>query len=87
MVKSVNKDGSITRMAPTRNDWKSRHGQGRAAPTGVPSDLLSNRPDIREARLLMHAAQCDVEAVRAAFCPRVNITGAVGYQSKSSISV
>jgi hypothetical protein len=22
MVKSVNKDGSISRMAPTRNDWK-----------------------------------------------------------------
>lgn len=22
MVKSVNKDGSISRMAPTRNDWQ-----------------------------------------------------------------
>lgn len=50
-------------------------------PLGVPSDLLRNRPDIREAELRMSAAECDVEAARAAFYPSVNITGAVGYQA------
>ena len=48
---------------------------------GIPSDLLENRPDIREARLLLEAAKCDVKAARAAFFPSVNITGGLGYQA------
>lgn len=48
---------------------------------GVPSELLRNRPDIREAELLVEAAKCDLRAARAAFFPSVNITAGVGFQA------
>ncbi|MCW5557290.1 MAG: efflux transporter outer membrane subunit [Verrucomicrobiae bacterium] len=44
----------------------------------VPVDLLAHRPDVREAELELAAASADVQAVRAAFFPSVNLTGALG---------
>lgn len=49
--------------------------------TGVPSDMLRNRPDIREAELEVEAAKFDVEAARRAFLPALTITGGIGYQA------
>jgi multidrug efflux system outer membrane protein len=49
--------------------------------TGVPSQLLRNRPDIREAELELKAAKADVRAARAAFYPSITITGNIGYQA------
>ncbi len=49
--------------------------------TGVPSDLLRNRPDIKQAELELMAAKADVKAARAAFYPSLNITGGFGSQS------
>lgn len=37
--------------------------------TGIPSDLLANRPDIRQAELELQAAKLDVEAARKEFYP------------------
>lgn len=48
---------------------------------GVPSDLLSNRPDVRQAELQLAAARLDVSAARAAFYPSLGIEGVVGYES------
>jgi outer membrane protein TolC len=45
---------------------------------GVPSQLLRNRPDIRQAELELEAAGLDVQVARARFFPRVDITGGVG---------
>jgi outer membrane protein TolC len=49
--------------------------------TGVPSDLLRNRPDIKQAELELIAAKADVKAARAAFYPSLNITGGLGFQA------
>ncbi len=48
---------------------------------GVPSQLLQNRPDIRQAEHELTAAGLDVKVTRARFFPRVDITGTVGTQA------
>lgn len=52
-----------------------------AMAVGVPAELLSNRPDIRQAELELKAAGLDVQAARAAFYPSLGIEAVVGYQS------
>ncbi len=49
--------------------------------TGVPSALLKNRPDVRQAEYEVVAAKCNVKAARAAFFPSLRINGSLGYQS------
>lgn len=48
---------------------------------GLPSELLRNRPDIREAELEVQAAKCDLKAARAAFFPSLSLSAGVGYQA------
>jgi outer membrane protein, multidrug efflux system len=48
---------------------------------GIPSALLENRPDLRQAGLQLQAAKADVAAARAAFYPSLNITASLGYQA------
>lgn len=48
---------------------------------GVPSELLANRPDIRQAELELAAAGLDVDAARAVFYPSLGIEAGIGYQS------
>lgn len=45
---------------------------------GIPSQLLQNRPDIRQAELDLAAAKLDVKVAKAYFYPTLNITGGVG---------
>jgi len=52
----------------------------RVAP-GLPSDLLDQRPDIREAEANLKSANFSVEAARAAFFPTIALTGETGFQS------
>ncbi|HVZ34544.1 MAG TPA: TolC family protein, partial [Polyangiaceae bacterium] len=54
---------------------------GRGVSAGVPAQLLENRPDIRQAELLVEAARCDLKAARAAFFPRLDISAGAGYQA------
>ncbi len=49
--------------------------------TGIPSQLLQNRPDIRQAEFSVAASRFDVKAARAAFYPSFNITASLGYQA------
>jgi len=48
---------------------------------GLPSELLTQRPDIREAEARLASANADVESARAAFFPSIQLTGEFGYQS------
>ena len=48
---------------------------------GLPSELLAQRPDIREAEANLAAADANVENARAQFLPSITLTGEGGYQS------
>lgn len=52
--------------------------------TGLPADLIGNRPDIRQAELELAATKADTRAAKAAFYPSLNITGAYGFQAFKS---
>ena len=51
-------------------------------PAGLPSSLLERRPDIAAERA-MAADNARIGIARAAFFPKVNLTGALGYESSS----
>lgn len=48
---------------------------------GIPSNLLTNRPDIRQAELELAAARIDVNVARAEFFPSLDISAAIGLQA------
>lgn len=43
-------------------------------PAGLPSDLLTNRPDIRQYENQLRSANANIGAARAAFFPRITLT-------------
>jgi NodT family efflux transporter outer membrane factor (OMF) lipoprotein len=49
--------------------------------TGLPADLLLQRPDIREAEAQLSAANANVESARAALLPSIQLTGQGGFAS------
>jgi NodT family efflux transporter outer membrane factor (OMF) lipoprotein len=51
--------------------------------TGIPSQLLSNRPDIKQAELELSASKLDVQVARARFYPSVGISAGIGYNAFS----
>lgn len=48
---------------------------------GIPSQLLANRPDIKQAELELAASRLDVKVAKAEFYPSLGISAAIGYQA------
>ncbi|MCO8060448.1 multidrug efflux RND transporter AdeIJK outer membrane channel subunit AdeK [Acinetobacter lwoffii] len=49
--------------------------------SGLPSDLLINRPDVRAAEYRLSAAGANIAAARARLFPTISLTGSAGYAS------
>ncbi|WP_367770281.1 TolC family protein [Flavobacterium sp. WC2421] len=49
--------------------------------SGIPSQLLINRPDVKQAELDLTAAKLDVKVARAEFYPSLDISAAFGLQA------
>jgi NodT family efflux transporter outer membrane factor (OMF) lipoprotein len=54
---------------------------------GLPSELLNQRPDIRQAEAELRSTNHSVESARAAFFPSIQLTSQAGYQSLALASL
>ena len=50
-------------------------------PSGLPSDLLARRPDIRDAEAQLAAANMRIDVARADYYPSISLTGAYGTEA------
>jgi multidrug efflux system outer membrane protein len=71
-----NSPGSISRGRPL-----SEQEGLPSVPAGLPSSLLDRRPDIRSAEANLEAQGALVRAAKAAYFPRISLTGNLGFQS------
>lgn len=67
--------GSLTRLATPK------------ITPGIPSSILTQRPDVREAEAQLSSANYSVESARAAFFPTIQLTGQTGFQSLALASL
>jgi outer membrane protein, multidrug efflux system len=54
---------------------------------GLPSELLYQRPDVRQAEAQLASSNFSVESARAAFFPQIQLTGTTGWQSAALASL
>jgi outer membrane protein, multidrug efflux system len=54
---------------------------------GLPSELLTQRPDIRRQEAQLASATANIGSARAQFYPSIQLTGQGGYQSSSLVSL
>jgi outer membrane protein, multidrug efflux system len=65
----------------TRNSVNALEQMLPPVQSGIPTQLLRNRPDIRQAEYELLACQADIDAARAAFYPSFTLTGGLGMQA------
>ena len=84
IVETENRINSLVNRYPQPVE---RNSQGffdltiHALNAGIPSQLLQNRPDVRQAEREVAAAGLDILVAKAHFYPRIDITGSVGYEA------
>ncbi|HEV8515434.1 MAG TPA: efflux transporter outer membrane subunit [Cyclobacteriaceae bacterium] len=64
-----------------RNSWTFIDLKTDSLQSGIPAQLLQNRPDIKQAELDLEAAKLDVKVAKANFYPTLNITAVIGLQA------
>ena len=52
-----------------------------AVPAGLPSDILTNRPDIRQAEQNLIAANANIGVAKSLYFPSISLTGLFGWAS------
>jgi NodT family efflux transporter outer membrane factor (OMF) lipoprotein len=50
-------------------------------PAGLPAEVLTRRPDVRQAEFVLAANDANIDAARAAFWPRITLTASAGTAS------
>jgi NodT family efflux transporter outer membrane factor (OMF) lipoprotein len=73
--------------APVPADFRAPEGTTAIkfpdVPAGLPSEVLTARPDVRQAEQQLIAANANIGAARAAFFPHISLTGSAGSASTS----
>lgn len=67
-------------LEPTKLEDATTYGA--IAPDGLPSEVLLNRPDIKQAENNLKAANANIGAARANFFPRITLTAGIGTSSR-----
>jgi NodT family efflux transporter outer membrane factor (OMF) lipoprotein len=55
--------------------------------TGIPSQLLENRPDVKQAENNLAAAKLDIEVARASFYPSLSLSAGLGVRAFSPLYI
>lgn len=84
IIETENKINFLTgSFSPTiqRNSSDFDKIQVNPVASGIPSQLLAKRPDVRQAELELQAAKLDVKAAKANFYPNFTIRAGIGYEA------